>query len=201
MKMREVRIMVDEDEGMYKQKDISLDDTKYLVHKGYIESIQFDLYGNKDYYMLKPSSNETPQHFFLIKAITNYLKGQGFEVWNYKTVKPDIIFEFKNRKIVIEIETGKNLRNNRRQFLAKVRSLYENYGYDWFFVVTNRNLVKKYKKYGRTFTRKNVRMAIARYVNFKPRNYMPKGRFLVGGVDAFVDERTLKKSKKWHHKK
>ena len=98
-------------------------------------------------------------------------KGQG---WNYKTIKPDIIFEVQNRKIAIEVETGNNLKNNKKQFLKKVESLNKNFGYNWFFVVTNRNLVKKYKKYGRTYTRKNVIKGITRYVNFKPRFYMSK---------------------------
>jgi hypothetical protein len=77
---------------------------------------------------------------------------------------PDIIFELKNRKVAIEVETGKNLSNNRKQFLEKVEWLNENFGDNWFFVVTNRDLVKKYKKFGKTFTRKNIIKAIERYV-------------------------------------
>lgn len=172
--MKQIRIKLNEDEGVYSISDLSLDDIKYLIYKKYKWSIQYDLYGNKKRYLLKPVPNETAQHFFLVKLITDYLKEEGFIVWNYKTIKPDIIFEFQNRKIAIEVETGKNLRNSRKQFLEKVGSLNENFGYNWFFVVTNRNLVKKYRKYGKTYTRKNVIKGIARYVNFKPRNYMQK---------------------------
>jgi len=170
--MKRVNITIDEDEGIFRKADLNLDDINYLVNRGYWDSIQYDLFGAKDYYMLKPASNETCQHFFLIKMITKYIICEGFPVWNYKTVKPDIIFEVQNRKIAIEVETGNNLRNNKKQFLKKVESLKQNFGYNWFFVVTNRDLVKKYKKYGRTYTRKNVVNGIKRYVNFKPRNYM-----------------------------
>jgi hypothetical protein len=87
---------------------------------------------------------------------------------------PDIIFELKNRKIAIEVETGKNLRNNRKQFLEKVEWLNENFGDNWFFVVTNRDLVKKYKKYAKTFTRKNVIKAIEWYVKKSVNSSMSK---------------------------
>jgi hypothetical protein len=166
---------------------------QYLIKRGYSLTRHYDLNMKEGVYLTKNQKTESPQHTFLVWAILKYLKEQNFPVWNYKTIKPDIIFEVKNRKIAIEVETGKNLRNNRRQFLEKVCLLYENFGYNWFFVVTNRDLVKKYKKYGRTFTRKNVTKGIARYVNFKPRNYMPKCRFLKGSETAFIDERTLKK--------
>jgi len=164
-----MKINVDADDGLFRKDDLTLDEVKYLIHKGYRDSIQFNLDGSKDYYLLKPASNESPQHFFLIRKIAEYLREYNFEVWTFKTVKPDIIFEVQNRKIAIEVETGSNLRNNKKSFLNKLELLRENYGYNWFFVVTNRNLVKKYKKYGNTYTRKNVLRAIWRYVNFKPK--------------------------------
>ncbi len=167
-----------------------------LLRRGYSLTKHYDLGMKEGVYLTKNQKTESPQHTFLVWVILKYLKKQNFQVWDYKTIKPDIIFEFQNRKVAIEVETGKNLRNNRRQFLEKVQSLYENFGYNWFFVVTNRNLVKKYKKYGRTFTRKNVIKGIARYVNFKPRNYMQKCHFLRGSETVFIDERTLKKFRK-----
>ncbi|MDD5192693.1 MAG: hypothetical protein PHH54_04220 [Candidatus Nanoarchaeia archaeon] len=155
---------------------------QYLIKRGYSLTKHYDLRMKEEIYLTKNQKTETPQHAFLVWALLKYLREQNFQVWNYKTIKPDIIFEVQNRKIAIEIETGKNLRNNRKQFLEKINSLYKNFGYNWFFVVTNRDLVKKYKKYGRTYTRKNVIKAIWRYVNFKPRNYMLKHRFWKGGM-------------------
>ena len=72
---------------------------------------------------------------------------------------------------------GKNLRNNRKQFLEKVDWLNKNFGDNWFFVVTNRDLVKKYKKYGRTFTRKNAMKKIGWYVKKWDNPCMSKSRF------------------------
>jgi len=110
-----------------------------------------------------------------MKTISKYTEEiLGFPTWNYKTVKPDIIIEFKNRKVAIEIETGKVLRNNRKQFIEKVNRLDKDFGDNWFFVVTNRNLVKKYKKYGPTYTRKNVIKAIEKYVKKAERINMSK---------------------------
>jgi len=150
---------------------------RHFIKRGYSLTKHYDLRMKKGVYLTKNQKTETPQHAFLVWALIKYLKEQNFEVQNFKTVKPDIIFEIQNRKIAIEVETGKNLRNNKKQFLEKVNSLYKNFGYNWFFVVTNRDLVKKYKKHGRTYTRKNAIKAIWRYVNFKPRNYMLKHQF------------------------
>lgn len=145
-----------------------------LLKRGYRFTKHYDLNMREGVYLTKKQKTESPQHAFLVWAIANYLKEKGFSVWTYKTIKPDIIFEFQNRKIAIEIETGKNLVNNKRQFLRKVASLKENYGYNWFFVVTNKNLVSKYREYGYVYTRKNVKKAIQRYVNFKPKSYTLK---------------------------
>ena len=164
-----LKVNIDAHDGLFRMDNLNIYEIKYLINKGYQESIQFDLNGGKDYYLLKPASNESPQHFFLIRKIVEYLREHNFEVWTYKTLKPDIIIDIQNRKIAIEIETGSNLRNNKRSFMNKLRLLRENYGYNWFFVVTNRDLVRKYKKYGCTYTRKNCIRGIWRYVNFKPK--------------------------------
>lgn len=169
----EVQIKVDEEEGFYKLKSISKHDIEYLFHKKYKKFLMWDLFGKKSYWLLKVDKGEGTEHFFLVKIISEYIKEEyAFQVWNYKTVKPDIIFELKNRKIAIEIETGKNLKHSKKQFLEKIRWLDEDFGDNWFFVVTNRDLVKKYKKYGPTYTRKNVRRAIEKYVEKTNRKTM-----------------------------
>lgn len=162
---RKVEINVDVDKGYFCLDAVNLDEIKYLYGEGYRKTLQYNLYGKKGYWLVKLGLKESAEHFLLVNLITEYLKeNQGFLVSNYKTKMPDIIFELKNRKVAIEVETGKNLRNNRKQFLEKVKWLNENFGDNWFFVVTNRDLVKKYKKYAKTFTRKNVIKAIERYV-------------------------------------
>jgi DNA-directed RNA polymerase subunit L len=172
---RKVVINVDADKGYFYLDAINQYEIKYLYGEGYRKTLQFDLYGQKRYWLVKLGLKESAEHFLLVNLITEYLKDeQGFLVSNYRTKMPDIIFELKNRKIAIEVETGKNLRNNRKQFLEKVEWLNENFGDNWFFVVTNRDLVKKYKKYAKTFTRKNVIKAIEWYVKKSVNSSMSK---------------------------
>jgi len=175
---RRVVIDVDKDKGYFRFNDLNRDEVIYLYHEDYKRTLQFDLNGEKEYWLVRLGVKESAEHFLLVKLVTEHIeKNYGFPIWNYKTKMPDIIFEFKNRKVAIEIETGKNLMNNRKQFLEKVEWLNENFGDNWFFVVTNRNLVKKYKKYGRTFTRKNVIKGIERYVKKSINPCMLKSRY------------------------
>ncbi len=90
---KKVEIKVDEERGFYKHKDLSLPEIKYLLSKGYKESIQRSCFSNSDErYLLKPRRNEGISHFFLIIDIANYLKEKGFAVKLFETKKPDIVF-------------------------------------------------------------------------------------------------------------
>lgn len=82
----------------------------------------------------------------------NYTK----KIKTYLSVKPDIVFEINGEEWAIEVETGIILKKNKNQLLEKIENLKENYGRRWFFVITDRNLLKSYKRYGKTFTRRNV---------------------------------------------
>jgi hypothetical protein len=106
--------------------------------------------------LLKPSYNESPQHFFLIKDIEAYINKFTNKVQTFNTAKPDIVFEVDKKKYAVEIETGKVLKTNKRKFLAKVKALKKDYGKNWFFVVTDKNLYRNYKKFGPTFTKRSI---------------------------------------------
>ncbi len=83
-----------------------------------------------------------------------------------ETREPDIIFKIRNKFIALEIETGKVLSRNKKRFLEKIKSLKENYGEDWFIVVTNRNFLGKYKQFGKAVSRKNFLEKLSSYVGF-----------------------------------
>jgi len=84
------------------------------------------------------------------------LKNYTKKIKTYLSVKPDIVFEINGEEWAIEVETGIILKKNKNQLLEKIANLKENYGRRWFFVITDRNLLKSYKKYGKTFTRRNI---------------------------------------------
>ena len=82
----------------------------------------------------------------MTKNIAEYLEKNGIEVELYVTKKPDIVFQIKGKRYAIEIETGSGL-TKIKNLIEKTKLLNQNYN-KWFFVVTNKNKVKKYKKLG-----------------------------------------------------
>ncbi|MCK4589653.1 MAG: hypothetical protein KAT77_04360 [Nanoarchaeota archaeon] len=164
-----IKIEVDENECFFRRRDITIHEVKYLLKYGYKKVYTKSIVGKKkELYLVKPPANEGLEHFFLVRDIGDYLKKLKIDFKTYQTVKPDIIFEIQNKKVAIEIESGSVLRDHKKRFLEKVNTNDENFGENWFFVVTNRNLLKKYRKFGRTFTRKRVVKALERYDVFEP---------------------------------
>jgi hypothetical protein len=146
--------------------DLSYHEIVHFMEEDYNIIYQQDLYGERNYYLIRPPLNESFQHCFLVQIIKEVLRNNFEDVREYRTRKPDIVFRIRNKFIALEIETGKVLSKNRKRFLEKVRSLNKDYGDDWFIVVTNRNLLGKYKRFGKTVTRKNFLRKVGSYVDF-----------------------------------
>ena len=114
------------------------------------------LSNKKEKYFIKPRFNESPQHFFLTYDIANYLKKFTNKVQLFQTKKPDIIFKINNKEYAIEVETGKMLKYNKKQLMAKVKALNRIYKDRWFFVLTNRKLTKKYSVISKAYDKRNI---------------------------------------------
>jgi len=163
-----VNITVDEHRRFYRYKDLKLDDLKYLIARGYKTYEFYSILSNKkERYVLKPRFNESPRHFFLTFDIMNYLKKFTDKVWAFQTKKPDIVFEVDKKKYAVEVETGSVYKKDKKKLLEKVKTLNREYGKNWFFVVTDRNLVKKYSELGETFEKRNVARKILQIVRNK----------------------------------
>jgi len=147
---KEVKITLDESKRLIKIKSLSKKDVYYYKFKGFKEYISKSILTNKrEKYLVKPRSNEGVQHCFMVYDIANYLKKFTDKIALYETKKPDIVFKIKNKIYAIEVETGKAF-HDKNKFMKKVRLLDQTYRKNWFFVVTDRNLVKGYSKYGET---------------------------------------------------
>lgn len=145
-----VSINVDEFKGFYRHKELNLDEIKYLLNKKYkIVDKHSIVSGKKEKFLIKPRFNESENHMFVICDIAEYVENKGIKATKFVTKKPDIIFEIDKKKIAIEVETGTAYDKARKQLQEKVKELKKNYDY-WFFVVTNRNYGKKYRKLGKT---------------------------------------------------
>jgi len=154
-------------EDLHLVKDLDYNEIVYLLDDGYKPIYQQDLYGKRNHYLIKPPLNESSQHCFLVQIIKKVLEENFEDVQEYRTREPDIVFRVRNKFIALEIETGKALSKNKKRFLEKIESLEEDYGEDWFIVVTNRDFLGKYRQFGKTVSRKNLLKKLSSYVDFK----------------------------------
>lgn len=152
--------------GFFKVSELSWGEINILLNNKYNVAYQEDLHGKKHHYLIKTHENESMQHFVLVQIIKKVLENNFEDVKKCRTREPDIIFRVRNKFIALEIETGKVLSKNKKRFLEKIESLKENYGEDWFIVVTNGNFIGKYKKFGKTVSRKNFLKKVSTYVGF-----------------------------------
>jgi hypothetical protein len=71
---RRVIINVDKDKGYFRFNDLNHDEIIYLYNEDYKRTLQFDLYGKKEYWLVKLGPKESAEHFLLVSLITEYLK-------------------------------------------------------------------------------------------------------------------------------
>jgi hypothetical protein len=146
----EVIIKVNEEQKFHKFKNLNEDEVTYLTNHNFKIKNFFNPFNKrKEKFVFKTNGHEGDNHFLLTHIIADFLKGKVSKIETFETVKPDIIFEIKNNKITIEVETGKMFKYNKKQLLNKVELLKNNYN-SWFFVVMNRNFVRKYRQFGKT---------------------------------------------------
>lgn len=140
-------------------KDLNKDEVNFLLDKEYSVSRFKNILTDKmEHFLLLPRHNESLIHHFLVYNIKEFLENNGIEVKLYVTKKPDIIFRIKNKKYAIEVETGSAF-SKIKNLKEKVESLNENYD-SWFFVVTKRKLVKKYKQFGNSVDKRYVKLRL-----------------------------------------
>ena len=119
--------------------------------------------------MLKPRHNESLTHLFVTYDTAEYLESKGIKVQKYVTVKPDIVFELNGKRCAIEIETGSVL-TKVKNMKEKVKMLNKNYD-EWFFVVTNKNKVLEYKKFGGSVDLRYLKKKLQKYRRQKKKSH------------------------------
>ncbi len=162
-KLKEVQIKVDPEWPFHSYKDISLEEGKFLLSKGFKDVEYQTIEGNVERFLIKPRSNESNHHCLLTYDIANFLLKHTDKVWLYETTKPDIIFQVGRKKIAIEVETGKVLQTFKKQLVEKSERLTKEYKKDWFFVVTHSRISGKYGKHGKTFDKRNIQKHLLSY--------------------------------------
>jgi hypothetical protein len=167
---KNITINIDSSLGFFKYNNLNQDERKHLLKIGYkVSENKSILSDKKEKYILRPRSNEGIPHFFLVQDIKRFLEKNKIKVEIYQTVKPDLVFQINKKKYAIEVETGK-LKYNQKRLKEKVESLKKEYGDKWFIVVTNKNLVSNYKKFGTTFDLRCLKNQLSKIIK-SPENH------------------------------
>jgi hypothetical protein len=150
---------------VYRISDINSDKESELEDQGYQKVLVRNLKGQQALYLFKPFFHESPRHAITIFEISEYIKQYpNVKVKQFLSRSPDIVFTINKKKYAIEIETGTILKRNKEQFYGKIANLKYYYNKNWFFVVTDRNLVKSYRRFGKTCSKRNVLRKIDKIV-------------------------------------
>lgn len=155
--MRDLEYKI-EDISVIKKEGLSKEKIQTLIRKGYKQVNEYCLYEQKIIPVLVyPPLNHSPTHTFLVWSAKKLLKQfDGINtIVEHATKFADITFKYKSRYYAIEIETGKSIRHKKRM-QEKTKFLNSKFGNRWFFIVSNKNLVPKYRKLGPATQRSEV---------------------------------------------
>jgi hypothetical protein len=161
---KQPEVNVNLDKRFYKRKELNPDEIKFLLSQGYKELLAKSINSNKkEDFILKPRFNEGVAHMFFVYDIKEYLEKSGANVQLYITKMPDLICEINGKKFAFEVETGSVISNPNRikEKVALIKG--QNYN-EWYFVLTTKHLVTKYKKYGKTIDPRSLKGALDKII-------------------------------------
>ena len=148
---------LDYKKGYFRRRELTENQVEELLHAGYQRSRHIGLYGGRqEEYLLKPSKHESLEHFFVIKAIEEYVKKYADNVELFATKGADLVFKIGKKRVAIEVETGTNLSGQPKVFEKKIKAIKKEFGKNWFIVVTNWKFKRDYEKFGETFVKKEI---------------------------------------------
>jgi len=153
---KDVNIRVDENERYFRKKKLNKHEIQFLLEEGFqIKKYKCLVTDKMEEFILNPRHNESLMHHFMVYNISEFLEKNDVETELYTTKKPDIVFQIKGKRYAIEVETGSML-TRKKALIERVEYLNDNYD-EWFFVVTDKNKVAKYKELGNTMDRRFVK--------------------------------------------
>jgi len=151
---------------VFKRENLNPKEREIAKQEGYHAINEYCVLENKLIPVLvKPTLNHSPTHTFLVWSVAKLLKKfpKIERIIEHDTRDADITFRIKNKIYAIEIEKGSLLRKQ-RQLKEKIESLDDAYRDNWLILVSNKNLAKKYKKFGNVSTRKDLRKKIEKWI-------------------------------------
>lgn len=153
---------------IYEADELSKEEINVLTEEGFKKITEFDPMTQEiSQFYVQQVLNHSLTHTFLVERIKQmleqHLDSDDIEV--HDTRDADITFTIGATIYAFEIETG-SLLTKKKQLKEKVKFLNSKYGINWYFIVTNRNLVQNYKKFGRVIPRKGMCDFIEKIADF-----------------------------------
>ncbi len=163
-----VSLNIDTSKLVHKRANLKKEEIEFLLKRGYLESTKRSICSNKnEKYLIKIRPKESINHLFFVHDVASFFESKGFKVETYATRLPDVIISKNNKRYAFEVETG-TLAKHKERLLEKVKFVKSQDYTDWFFIVTDRNLVNTYKKFGKTIDPRYLRKrlsALAKEIN------------------------------------
>ncbi len=144
---------------VFRREDVSEKEVGALLEEGYFRINEYCPYEQKMITILvKPAMQHSKTHTFLVWSIKKILEEmEGVKnVREHLTKDADLTFVHDRKTYALEIETG-TLLGKKEQLKEKIVSLNRKYQTRWLILVSHRDLLSKYRDFGRVATRKNVR--------------------------------------------
>ena len=143
---------------VFEKSKLNKIEIEILLRKGYKQVNEYCVFQKRVITVLvKPPLNHSVTHAFLVWSVKKLLKKYDDieNIIEHETRDADLTFRIKDKIFAIEIETG-TLLKKKKQLNEKINFLNSRYKNNWLIVVSKRDLVQKYKKFGRCSQRKWV---------------------------------------------
>ncbi len=156
-KIANKNINVELSRNFFKADELNDDEREYLLKRKYQEFSHRSINSNKKgIFYIRPRPKESIKHIFTINDIAEFLEKNDVKPKLFSTRMPDVTFELNGKKYALEVETGSISKHSDR--LSEKVEFVKKQGFDeWVFVVTDRNLVKTYRKFWKTIDPRYVK--------------------------------------------
>ncbi len=161
MEVNEIEILRNlnlDENNVFKKSNLTKQEFKVLLKNGYKQTNQYCVKEKRLITALvKPILNHGLSHTFLVWSVIRLLKTfkEIKDIKVHQTIDADITFKYNNKTFALEIETG-TLLSKKKQTEEKVNYLNNKYPNRWLFIVSNKDLIWRYRKLGFSTQRNEV---------------------------------------------
>lgn len=153
--------------NVFRREDLSEKQVGALLEEGYFRVNEYCPYEQKMITILvKPKMQHSKTHTFLVWSLKKILEEYpGIKnIQEHLTKDADLTFIYEKQIYALEVEIG-TLLGKKEQLKEKLAYLNRKYPNRWMFIVSHRDLLPKYKKFGLAVTRKDVQRALEKLLN------------------------------------